>query len=354
MLSEPNCPGSPAKCSMEADQHPVVRGVSEALGVRLQEVAEQAGAYARQARAANTRKAYQCDWRAFTSWCDAHNLPPLPADPRTVVLYLADVADAHKVSTLRRRLASISQAHKLAGFPSPALTSQEPLHSVWRGLLRDKAGTERIDKVAPTLPEDLRLMISHLPRVEPNVPMSPPTLSARRDRALLLLGFAGALRRSELVRLNIDDLTFTAEGLRIVVRKSKTDPHGQGHIKGIRYGEHPDTCPVRAIRGWLRAAGIEHGPIFRAVNRGGNVSDRALSGRSVALIIKRACRRAGLREEDFSGHSLRAGFTTQAARVGKPERVIMRHTGHKSERMVREYIREGTLFQDNPTEGLGL
>ena len=339
---------------MEPDQHPIPSGNADAQLQRLQEAAEQAGTYARQARAENTRKAYQSDWRTFTVWCEAHDLPALPADPHTVVLYLADVADAHKASTLRRRLASISQAHKMAGHASPALTSQEPLHSVWLGILREKAGRERIDKVAPALTEDLRLMIEHLPREDPESPTSPLTLSAQRDRALLLVGFAGALRRSELVGLDVADVTFGAEGLRLVVRKSKTDQHGEGHAKGIRYGEHPATCPVRALRAWLRAAGIERGPIFRSINRHGNVSGGALTPQSVALIIKRACRRAGLREEDFSGHSLRAGFTTQAARAGKPERVIMRHTGHKSEFMVREYIREGTLFQENPTEGLGL
>lgn len=339
---------------MEPDQSLVPHGDAEAQLQRLQDAAEQAGAYARQARAENTRKAYQSDWRAFTAWCQDHDLAALPADPRTIVLYLADVAGAHKVSTLERRLASISQAHKMAGHESPALTSREPLHSVWLGILREKAGRERARKVAPALTEDLRLMIAHLPREDPDVPTSPLTLSGQRDRALLLVGFAGALRRSELVGLGVGDVSFGAEGLRLIVRKSKTDQHGEGHVKGIRYGEHPETCPVRALRAWMRAAGIEHGAIFRSIDRHGNVASSALTGRSVARIIKRACRRAGLREEDFSGHSLRAGFTTQAARAGKPERVIMRHTGHKSERMVREYIREGTLFQENPTDGLGL
>lgn len=339
---------------MEPKQHLIPRGDPAAQLQRLRQAAQQAGTYAQHARADNTRKAYQSDWRAFTAWCELHDLPALPADPRTVVLYLANVAETFKASTLQRRLASISQAHKMAGHTSPALTSQEPLHSVWLGILREKAGKESIDKVAPVLTEDLCLMIEHLPREDPDSPTSPLTLSAQRDRALLLVGFAGALRRSELVGLETRDVTFGAEGLRLVVRKSKTDQHGQGHVKGLRYGLHANTCPVRALRTWLRASGIERGSIFRPIDRHGNLSDEALTGRSVARIIKRACRRAGLRAEDFSGHSLRAGFTTQAARAGTPERVIMRHTGHKSERMVRQYIREGTLFQENPTEGLGL
>ena len=147
----------------------------------------------------------------------------------------------------------------MAGHTSPALTSQEPLHSVWLGILRQKAGTESVNKVAPVLTENLRLLIEHLPREDPDSPTSPLRLSAQRDRALLLVGFAGALRRSELVGLDTGDIAFGAEGLRLVVRKSKTDQQGKGHVKGLRYGEHSTTCPVRALRTWLRAgvAGIK-------------------------------------------------------------------------------------------------
>jgi len=322
---------------------------AETRMARLFDVAERADAFARKSRAENTKRAYRADWTLFRAWCRDHDLDPLPADDRTVILYLTDVADRYKLSTLERKLTAISQAHKTQGLESPALTSQEPLRSVWAGVARSK--TRARDKVAPALTDDIRLMVESLPRSPETDRL---TLAAKRDRALLLVGFAGALRRSELVGLNVSDIGFNADGLRLVVRQSKSDQEGRGHVKGLRYGSKPTTCPVRSLRSWLNAAGIDTGPIFRGVDRHGNVAESALTGRSVALIVKRAADRAGLDADAYSGHSLRAGFTTQAARSGTPERIIMRHTGHKSEKMVREYIREGRLFNDNPTEDLGL
>jgi integrase len=317
----------------------------------LQDAARRAEAYAREARADNTRKAYRSDWRHFQAWCAERDLDPLPASPQTVVLYIAGCADLYKVTTLERRLASISQAHKTAGLDSPALVSREPLHSVWSGIVRSKSRHK--DKVAPALTEDIVLMVDCMPRdlEDPNKPF---TLRSIRDRALLLVGFAGALRRSEVAGLEIDDLTYTPDGLRLRIRKSKTDQEGRGHVIGILHGQNPLTCPVRALRNWTRMAGIQKGPVFRKIDRHNNIGDHAITGRAVALLIKKACLAAGLPPELYSGHSLRAGFTTQAARAGKPERVIMRHTRHKSEKMVREYIREGDLFNESPTDSLGL
>lgn len=344
--------------------------------VRWQSDAERARRFAEKARADNTKRAYRADWQAFRRWCNGRGLEALPARPETVAMYVSSVADDYKASTLERKLAAISQAHKAAEVESPALTSKEPLHSVWAGIVRSK--TRATDKVAPALTEDIRQMIEHLPREDgpredaansselnsslsntsgPNPPgsVSSFTLSALRDRALLLVGFAGALRRSELAGLQVDDVAVTAEGLRLVVRQAKTDQEGRGLVKGIRYGERRLTCPVRSLRDWCRAAAIDAGPIFRGVDRHGNVADLALSGRSVARIVKRAAKRAGLDPSQYSGHSLRAGFTTQAARAGTPERIIQRHTGHKDLRTLRSYIREGELFsEENPTGGLGL
>ena len=353
--------------------------------------AERARRFAEKARAENTKRAYRADWQAFRRWCRERGLAPLPARPETVAMYVSSVAERYKVSTLERKLAAISQAHKAAEVDSPALTSEEPLHSVWAGIVRSK--TRAADKVAPALTEDIRQMIEHLPReghlpreeplprendartaAGPSLSEDPPsngsgpfsgphmtqpsssfTLSGLRDRALLLVGFAGALRRSELARLQVGDVAVTPEGLRLVVRQAKTDQEGRGLVKGIRYGEQRLTCPVRSLRDWCRAAGIDEGPIFRGVDRHGNVAGSALSGRSVARIVKRAARRAGLDPSQYSGHSLRAGFTTQAARAGTPERIIQRHTGHKDLRTLRTYIREGELFsEENPTGGLGL
>ncbi len=317
----------------------------------LKSVAERAQTYAEQSRAENTKKAYRSDWRHFSAWCYDNGLDALPASPETVTLYITRFAEDYKVSTLERRLAAISQAHKTAGYNSPALTSHEPLHSVWAGILRAKTRIKK--KVAPTLTEDIRAMLKHLPQ-DTEQPGHPLTLTALRDRAILLIGFAGAMRRSEVADLHVDDLQFTPDGLRVRIRKSKTDQEGTGQVIGVLHGENPDTCPIRAARAWMHAAGIHNGPIFRAIDRHGNIAAKAITGRSVATIIKNACLRCGLPPDLYSGHSLRAGFTTQAARAGKAERVIMKHTRHKSEKMVREYIREGELFNESPTDALGL
>ena len=325
--------------------------INQTALARIQEAAEQAKTFARQARAENTKKAYRSDWRHFEAWCVERELDYLPASVQTVVLYIASCAEEFKVTTLERRLASISQAHKTAGFESPALVSREPLHSVWNGIVRTKSRLKH--KVSPTLTEDIKLMVDSLPR-ENDEPGGPFTIHSLRDRALLLVGFAGALRRSELAAITVDDIAYTPEGLRLLIRKSKTDQEGSGHVIGIVHGKDPLTCPVRALRTWIHAANIYEGPVFRPIDRHENIGNSAITGRSVARIVKKACLHAGLPPELYSGHSLRAGFTTQAARAGKPERIIMRHTRHKSEKMVREYIREGDLFNESPTDALGL
>ena len=318
---------------------------------RLSDIADRARSYAENARSDNTKKAYRSDWKHFTSWCGENNLDALPATIETVTLYVSAFADSYKVTTLERRLAAISQAHKTAGYDSPALVSKEPLHAVWAGIVRSKSRLKH--KVAPALTEDIKLMIEHLPRLE-SEPGTPLSLVSLRDRAMLLIGFAGALRRSEIAGLHAEDLLFTADGLKVIIRQSKTDQEGKGQVIGIIHGDDPRTCPVRSTRAWLHASGIYQGPVFRSIDRHGNIAAKAITGRSIARIIKGACLRCGLSPDLYSGHSLRAGFTTQAARAGKAERVIMRHTRHKSEKMVREYIREGDLFNESPTDALGL
>jgi integrase len=179
-------------------------------------------------------------------------------------------------------------------------------------------------------------------------------LQGLRDRALLLVGFAGAFRRSELVALNVEDVAFTREGLIILLRRSKSDQEGEGHKKGLPYGSNPATCPVRALQAWLEAADTNEGPIFRGIHRHGNVKAARLSTRAVALIVKRCAEAAGLDPEAFGGQSLRAGLATSAAAAGVSERVIMQQTGHRSVRMVRRYIREGSLFRENAAAKVGL
>lgn len=307
--------------------------------------------YARASRSENTKIAYRSDWKHFESWCAERDIESMPASPQVVALYIASIAEEYKVTTLERRLSSINQAHKTNGLEAPALVSKEPLHSVWSGIVRTKSRLK--DKVAPTLTEDILLMIEHLPR-DLDSPGHPLTLRSLRDKAMLLVGYSGAMRRSEIVGLQVEDVQYTPDGARVLIRKSKTDQEGKGQVLGLLYGKNPQTCPIRSLKAWLKAAGINSGPLFRAIRKNGAVGSNGLSGRTVARIIKSACLRCGLPPDLYSGHSLRAGFTTQAARAGKAERVIMRHTRHKSEKMVREYIREGDLFEESPTDALGL
>ena len=302
---------------------------------------ERARAYAGQAKAPNTLRAYNADWRDFAAWCAAANLTPMPADPETVGLYLGDLAAAgRKASTLERRLSAIAQAHKLAGHPSP--TGHPAVRAVWAGIRRVHGSAQ--EGKAPALAADMRAMVGALP----------PGLGGVRDRALLLLGFAGAFRRSELVGLDAGDVAPTREGLVVTLRRSKTDQAGEGRRVGIPAGQHAATCPAQALKAWTTMAGIAEGPLFRPVDRRGVVGPGRLSDRAVALVVKRAALAAGLDPDRYAGHSLRAGLATSAAAAGASERSIMDQTGHRSVAMVRRYIREGSLFRDNAAAKVGL
>ena len=307
--------------------------------VPLQDVAAAAREFMGAARAQSTVRGYAADWRHFESWCKAHEVAALPATPQVVALYLTAHADVLKVSTLRRRLTAISQAHKTRSLVFD--TKHTALREVWAGIKRTK-GTAAAQK-APALTHDIVTMIAGLP----------DTLGGARDRALLLIGFAGAFRRSELVALEVDDLAFGTEGCAITLRRSKTDQEGEGRKIGIPHGSSPLTCPVRALKAWLGLAGVEDGPVFRSVTRHGGING-SLSDKAVALIVKRAAQRAGLDPADYAGHSLRSGFATSAAAAGASERSIMDQTGHKSLPMVRRYIRSGSLFRENAATKLGL
>jgi len=308
--------------------------------VHLAAMLDQAQDYARLSRATNTQRAYRADWADFSAWCAAHGLPALPATPQTVLLYLTDAAERCKVSTLQRRLTTISQAHKAERHPSP--TGDPAVRAVWAGIKRTK-GTAQHGKTA-AVTEDLRRMVRALPQT---------SSIGKRNRALLLLGFAGAFRRSELVGLDIADVAVTGDGLVVTLRRSKTDQEGAGRTVGIPYGSDPTTCPVRATTGWISAAGLTTGPLFRSITRHGRVQGR-LSDWAVAQVVKAAATGAGLDPTLYAGHSLRAGLATAAAQAGVSERAIMAQTGHKSLPMVRKYIRAGSLFQDNAAAKVGL
>jgi integrase len=301
---------------------------------------DKARAYAEQATAENTRAAYRSDWAHFTTWCEEHAARPLPADVSTVASYLADCADSFKLSTIERRLVSISKAHQLASQPNPAKTEQ--IHLTMSGIRR-ALGRATVQKAPATL-EPLRAMLDTLGTGP----------GAIRDRAMLLIGFAGAFRRSELVSLDIGDLAFVPSGVVVTLRRSKTDQEGQGRKIGIPMGLFVGTCPVRALRAWIEAAELVSGALFRPIDRHGNIKADRLTSHAVARIIKRAAAAAGLDAAAFSGHSLRAGLATAAAAAGASDRVIMKQTGHKSRAMVDRYIRSAELFKDNAGGIVGL
>jgi len=266
-------------------------------------------------------------------------LKALPASPETVTLYVVSLAqEGRRVSTISRALATISQRHRTMGFPSP--TSASIVKETLRGIRRH-LGVHQAQK-CPLLSEQLRAIVA----------TTPDDLSGSRDRAILLLGFAMAARRSELVALDVTDVAFTPEGAVVTIRRSKTDQDGAGRRIGIPYGSSPETCPVRALHAWLTAAGITTGPLFRGVGRWGRISSERLTDRAVARTIKRHVAAVGLDPRAYAGHSLRSGLATSAARAGRSERSIMATTGHKSVEMVRRYIRAGNLFQDCAAAGL--
>ncbi len=281
----------------------------------------------------------------------------MPASPSVVAAYIADRAtnqwddykgvkrEPLKVASIERRLTTISQAHKTAN--APFERHHPAIQETWKGI-RNTYGVAQVRK-EPILIEDLRKMIDEIP-IEKN---GEPYLKGIRDRAILLIGFSGAFRRSELARILMDDIKFSREGIVVTLRKSKTDQIGEGRDIAIPYGSNHLTCPVRALQDWLEIAEISDGPLFRSVNRHGQVSEKVMADHSVAFIIKS---NPVLRDRAdlFSGHSLRSGFVTTAAMAGVPEHAIMRQTGHKKSDTLRKYIRPVNIWKENPASKVGL
>jgi site-specific recombinase XerD len=301
---------------------------------------EQVREYIRASKAANTLRGYQSDWRAFCTWCDGHRVCPLPAAAENVAAYIAECAGHLKVGSIQRRLNAIAEAHKVAGLDSP--THNAIVRNTLKGIRRT-LGTAQSRKAA-VLTDEIRTMME----------VADDGTMGARDRALILLGFAGAFRRSELVGLDIEDCAFSRDGLTMTLRRSKTDQDGAGRKIGIPYGSNPETCPVRTIQAWIEAGAISGGPLFRSLNRHGQVQPTRLSGIDVARVVKKLALRAGLDAAKYAGHSLRAGHATSAAIAGASERSIMNQTGHRSVQMVRRYIRDGSLFRENSAGKLWL
>jgi site-specific recombinase XerD len=282
--------------------------------------------YIRASKAQNTQRAYQAALREFEVFCREHRVPYLPAEQQVVIAYLEWLAQRNRPSTIQVKLSALSLAHRMKGLPDP--TQSELVKTVVAGIRR-KLGTAPSRKAPITFAELSRM-----------VRASPKTLRGKRDKALLLLGFAGAFRRSELAGLDVADLRFGSHKMTVTLRHSKTDQEGQGMKKVIPRLQDESLCPVRAVKDWLDAARITSGPVFRPVDKWHVIHSRRLTDRAMATIIKDAAKQAGLDERQFSGHSLRAGFVTEAAMNGTSEWKIQEVTGHKSPAVLRGYIRD--------------
>jgi site-specific recombinase XerD len=301
---------------------------------------EQVREYIRASKAENTVRGYRSDWKDFCAWCEARAITPLPASSETVAAYVAECARRLKVGSIQRRINAIAEAHKAVGLESP--THHAMVMNTMKGIRRTK-GVAPAQKAA-ALTDDIRAMVE----------ATDTGIIGARDRALILLGFAGAFRRSELVGLHVEDCIFGKDGFTVTLRRSKIDPNGAGRKIGIPYGSNPDTCPVRVLQSWIEQAGITSGPLFRSINRHSRVQTSRLAPIAVARVVKKLAQRAGLDAAKYAGHSLRAGHATSAAIAGASERSIMNQTGHRSVQMVRRYIRDGNLFRENSAGKLGL
>ena len=275
-------------------------------------------------KANNTLRAYKADFRDFTLFCQQNGFNPMPSEPKIITLYLTHLAKSSKFSTLKRRLASISVIHKLNGH---YLDTKHPVITEnLLGIRRVKGTYQKAKK--PILINDLKLIINAINQDKGSKNKS-------KNKALILIGFAGGFRRSELVSVLYEDVEFVNEGVKIFVKRSKTDQSGEGMTKGIPYFSNPEYCPVTSLKDWIKENDIKSGKIFD------------MSDKNVALIVKKYADIAGLDQNKYSGHSLRSGFATSTAELGAEERSIMAMTGHKTTQMVRRYIKEANLFKNN-------
>jgi integrase len=290
----------------------------------------------------STKRAYTSDWKSFLRWALEQELVCLPAETETIVLYCTHLVElGRKPSTITRSLTAISQAHKSMGMDSPTLSPV--VGELLKGIRRTHGAEQK--KARPLLLAELKKVVARCG----------PSFLGRRDAALILVGWAGALRRSELVALNLDDIEFVKQGMTIKIKRSKTDQEGEGFLIGVPFAQKEDICPVLALQKWIKLANIQDGPVFYSIGPTGKgrfhadvENKRHLSGKSVNLIIKRRVRHAEISPTDYSGHSLRAGFITSAAEKETPEHLIQSHTRHQSTRVLRGYIRQGDVFNNNP------
>jgi site-specific recombinase XerD len=279
----------------------------------------------RNSKSKNTLRAYQSDYNDFLEFCSKNGFQSMPTQPKILALYITHLSSYSKYSTLKRRLASISVIHKAKGH---YIDTKHPIvMENLMGIKRTNGSNQKGKK--PLLINDLKIIIKAIDKLKEK------DSRKIRDKALLLIGFSGGFRRSELVDIEYEDIEFVSEGVKIFVKRSKTDQSGEGMTKAIPYFDNKDFCPVIALKNWIEITALRNGKIF-------NISDK-----NVALLIKKYANYAGLDSHKYAGHSLRSGFATSTAESGAEERSIMAMTGHKSTEMVRRYIKEANLFKNN-------
>ena len=288
-------------------------------------------------KADNTLRAYKSDFKDFGAFCAKHGFNSMPTEPKVVSLYLTHLSANSKISTLKRRLVSIGVVHKLKGH---YLDTKHPaIIENLMGIKRKKGSIQTGKKP---------ILISHLKQIINVIEEQKiEKIKKLRNKALILVGFSGGFRRTELVSIDYEDLDFVEEGVKITLRKSKTDQFGEGQIKGLPYFTNEKYCPVTSLKNWIYLSKIKTGPIFRRFAKGSILTGHRLTDQSVVLIIKECLKLAGIENQNYSGHSLRSGFATVAAESGADERSIMTMTGHKTTQMVRRYIRDANLFNNN-------
>jgi len=290
-------------------------------------------------KANNTVRAYKSDFKDFGLFCAKNGFKSLPSEPRIVSLYLTYLSTKDsKISTLKRRVVSIGVIHRLKGY---YLDMKHPsiIENIM-GIKRRKGSIQKGKK--PILINNLKQLINVIDEANNE------DIKKLRDRSIILIGFSGGFRRNEIVSLDYEDLDFVEEGLKIQIRRSKTDQFGEGSVKALPYFDSSKYCPVISLKNWIKISKISTGPLFRRFVKGSKLSKNRLTDQTVALLIKQYLQLAGIDSKNYSGHSLRSGFATSAAESGAEERSIMDMTGHKSTEMVRRYIKEANLFKNNP------
>jgi site-specific recombinase XerD len=289
-------------------------------------------------KANNTVRAYKSDFNNFVLFCAQNGFKPLPSEPKIVSLYITHLSTRGiRMSTLKRRLVSIGVIHKLKGH---YLDTKHPV------IIENIMGIKRRKGSIQTGKKPL--LINYLKRIIDTIDeYNNENIKKFRDRSIILMGFSGGFRRNEIVSLDYDDLDFVTEGLKINLKRSKTDQFGEGSLKGLPYFDNTQYCPVLSLKNWIEISKISSGPLFRRFTKGSKLLEKRLTDQTVALLIKKYLKIAGIDSKNYSGHSLRSGFATSAAEAGVEERNIMSMTGHKSPEMVRRYIKEVNIFKNN-------